>query len=281
MRVAVIGATGVLGRQVMPRLIERGHQVRAIVRDAAKQAALARLGIDAVPGDILDAASLAPALAGCTAALHLATSVPRTGMKRDFSLNDRIRREGTANLLAACHQAGVTRYVQQSIAHLVGAGATLLDETAPLHPAQATSSAADMEAMVRRSDLRWTILRGGAFYGPGTGRDEDWRSLARDGRLVMPEDGSGWLSLIHVVDMAEAVVLATERDLHNSLLAIVDDLPVTYRDLFKHLAALEGGPEPATGGAPAPLPSFRVSNARARAALGWRPFYASYRSGYV
>jgi hypothetical protein len=84
------------------------------------------------------------------------------------------------------------RYVQQSIAHLVANGTSvLLDETAALRPSVVTASAADMEAMVEGSGLRWTSLRGGAFYGPRTGRDEQWRDLARQGALVLPGDGTG------------------------------------------------------------------------------------------
>jgi nucleoside-diphosphate-sugar epimerase len=283
MRIAILGATGVLGRQVVPRLVERGHAVVAVARDEAKAARLRRLDVETVIGDILDAASLPPALQGCDAALHLATAVPRPGMPRDFSLNDRIRREGTANLIAACRAAGVERYVQQSIAHLVAAGtAELLDEDAPLHPTPATASAAEMEAFVRQSGLRWTILRGGAFYGPGTGRDEQWRAMARDGQLAFPGDGAGYTSLIHVTDMADATVLAAEQTPAGATLAIVDDLPVTYVELFRYIAAVEGGPEPQPAGPPPPVwPAFRVSNARARAALGWWPRLSSYRSGFA
>ncbi|HXQ52792.1 MAG TPA: NAD(P)-dependent oxidoreductase [Stellaceae bacterium] len=281
MRVAVIGATGVLGRHVVPRLVERGHEVRALVRTEAKASVLRRLGIDCVLGDILGRASLDAAVAGCAAALHLATSVPRPGAPRDYAANDRIRREGTAHLIAACRAAGVERYVQQSIAHLVaGTGDRLVDETAPMSAAGAASSAADMEAQVRASGLRWSILRGGAFYGPLTGRDEEWRGLARAGKLVLPGDGSGYISLIHEMDMADAVVLAAELAPPAALLAIVDDEPVTFRALYAHIAALEGGPEPRPGGSEG-TGSFRVSNARARAALGWRPRFRSYRSGFV
>jgi len=281
MRIAVVGATGVLGRNTIPRLVERGHRVRALVRQPGQAAWLARLGIDAVVGDILEPASLPAVLAGCDAALHLATAVPRPGMPRDFSGNDRIRREGTRHLVAACRAAGVARYVQQSIAHIAADGSTrLLDETAPLQPAPTMASTVEMEATVRDSGLAWSILRGGAFYGPGTGRDEDWRGQARDGRLKLPGDGEGYISLIHVEDMADAVALAAERAPPQTLVAVVDDEPVTYRVLLRHIAALERGPEPASGGPPF-YPSFRVANARARSVLGWAPAHASFRSGYV
>lgn len=283
MRIGVIGATGALGRQVVPRLIERGHVVRAIVRQEAEVARLRRLAIDAVQGDILDRGSLSTGLDGCDATLHLATAIPRAGTPNaDWSLNDRIRREGTGNLLDACRKLGIERYVQQSIAHLVADGTLdLLDESAPLRPGPRTASAADMEEMVGNSGLRWTILRGGSFYGPHTGRDEAWRNDARSGRLRIPTDGAGYISLIHVTDMADAVVLATEIAPDRCLLAIVDDQPVTYAELFRYLARLEAGPDPEAGGPPTPWPSCRVSNARARQVLGWQPRLRTYRSGFT
>ena len=281
MRVLVVGATGVLGRQVLPRLLERGHTVRAVVRRAEQAAVLARLGIESVPGDILDAASLGLATTGCDAVLHLATAIPRPGGAQDWRLNDLIRREGTRLLLAAATGAGVRRHVQQSITFLYGdQGARIADESTPLQPAPLIQSAADMEALVQAApaSLEWCILRGGSFYGPGTGREEAWRQAAREGSLRLPGDGTGLLSLIHVVDMARAVVLAAEAAPVRAIYNVVDDEPVTYRQLYGHVAAQVEGPEPTLGGETI-LPSLGCANARLKAALGWSPAYPTYRSG--
>ena len=171
MRVFVVGATGVLGRHALPRLVERGHNVSAVARHEADVARLRRLGIDAEIGDILDAASLREPLRGCDVALHLATAIPAPGPQRDWSRNDRIRREGTRNLLAAAARAGVRRYVQQSITFPYGdTGQRIVTEEQPFPSPSNQSSTVDMEAMVRASSLEWVILRGGSFYGPGTGR---------------------------------------------------------------------------------------------------------------
>lgn len=177
MRIGIVGATGVLGKQVAPRLIERGHVVRAIVRHEPEAARLRRLGIDAILGDILDRSSLSNGLEGCDAALHLATAIPRAGIPNpDWSLNDRIRREGTSNLLDACRELGIERYIQQSIAHLVADGTTnLLDESAPMQPGPRTASAADMEEMVR-NDHRVPAQR---------------RVRERDRLLLTPSRGGG------------------------------------------------------------------------------------------
>src|SRR5262245_7792716 len=128
--VGVVGATGVLGRHTIPRLLERGHRVRALFRDPPARDWLRALGAEAVAGDILALDTLSPLLHGCDVAVHLATAVPRPGQRLDFSLNDRIRREGTANLLTACESARVRRYLQQSIAILQGgSGDEWTDET--------------------------------------------------------------------------------------------------------------------------------------------------------
>lgn len=279
MRVAVVGATGVLGRHVVPRLLERGHEVSAVVRSPEAYDRLTRLGARPHLGDILEPETLAAALAGCHSALHLATAVLRPGATGDWSPNDRIRRDGTANLLAACRATGVRRYVQQSIAMLhAGAGRDVIDEDAPLFPSPVTRSSVDMEAMVRASGLEWCILRGGAFYGPETGRDAHWRTLAGRGELRLPGDGGDFLSLVHVSDMAAAVVVAAEAAPAGSVFAVVDDAPVTYAELFAYVATLEGAAPPQAGGPPI-WGSFRLSNARLRKALDWRPHYPSYRSG--
>ena len=173
MRILVVGGTGVLGRQVVPRLIERGHAVRVVVRRQAQAGMVEAAGAEAVAGDILDHESLVTAAAGCEAAIHIATAIPR-GPEGNWGINDRIRREGTAQparrrnrqrcapLCAAEHRHAVWR-------HRVD----VVDESAPLRPTPVIQSAADMEQMVRQSTLDWCILRGGMFYGAGAGLEED------------------------------------------------------------------------------------------------------------
>lgn len=278
MQVVVIGATGVLGRHVVPRLLEHGHRVRVVVRKAEQAVVLQRRGAEAVLGDILDAASLTAAVADCEAALHLATAIPKPGGPQDWGPNDRIRREGTQNLLAACQQAGVCRYIQQSTAFLYDyQGSEFADEATPLRPNPFLQSTLDMEELVQASPLDWCILRGGFFYGPGTFEDA-WREAARQGTLQLPGDGRSLLSLVHVVDMARAVVLATERAPAHSIYNVVDDQPVTYAELYQYVAVLVGGPLPTPGG-PMFLPSFGCCNDRLKAALGWSLAYPTYRSG--
>lgn len=278
MRIFVVGATGVLGRYVLPRLLERGHTVAAVARRPADVERLRRLGIDAHSGDILDAESLRQSLLGCDWALHLATAIPAPGPVRDWSRNDRVRREGTRNLLAAAQAAGVRRYLQQSITFLYGdTGDQVVTEEQPLGAGNFLASAREMEQAVQGSSLEWVILRGGSFYGPGTGREDVWRRDAAAGTLALPDDGSALLSLIRVEDMARAVVRAVEAAQAGTIYNVVDDTPVRYRELYRCIAAQMLAPEPPAGG-PA-IVSLGCSNAAICGALGWEPAWPSYRSG--
>jgi nucleoside-diphosphate-sugar epimerase len=136
-----------------------------------------------------------------------------------------------------------------------------------------------MEAMVRASGLEWCILRGGAFYGPGSGQDEAWREAALGGTLRWPGDGGGRLSLSHTADMASAVALAAEApSAAGAIYNVVDDEPVTYRELYIHLAAV-AGPSAAAGPGDGAGSSLACSNAKIKAALGWRPAFPTYREG--
>jgi nucleoside-diphosphate-sugar epimerase len=280
MRVFVIGATGVLGRHVIPRLLEQGHEVRAVVRQPVQVEVLRPLGVEAFVGDILDAASLLAPVAGCDAALHLATATPKYGEPRDFTRSNQIRREGTCNLLDAAMQGGVRRYVQQSIVFVYGdRGTERVDETTPIQP-DSRPSATEMERMVQESALDWCILRGGFFYGPLSGQEAGWKQDIQQGTLRLPGDGDALLSLIHEVDMARAVVLATEHASARSIYNVVDDQPVTYRELFGHMAALAGAPLPDPG-APLVLPALGCRNGKLKTKLGWIPAYPTYRSGLL
>lgn len=278
MRLFVVGATGALGRQVIPRLMERGHGVRAITRRVEQVMTLQRLGVEAVLGDILDRTSLMGAAEGCDVALHLATAIPRPGGAQDWAANDLIRREGTQNLLDAAARAGIGRYLQQSITFLYGdQGQQVVDETTPIHPTPTLQSAADMEALVQESPFDWCIVRGGAFYGPGTGREEGWRQAAQAGNLRLPGAGDALISLVHVVDMARAVVLAAESAPAGSIYQVIDDAPVSYGELYGYVAAQVGALAPAPGGPQ--VASLGCANARIKGALGWAPAYPTYRSG--
>jgi len=237
------------------------------------------MGMEAVLGDILRPETLTAATADCDVVLHLATAIPRAGRPQDWNLNDRIRREGTQNLLAACQRNGVGRYVQQSTTLLYGdCGNKIVDETQAMQPFPLVESAFDMEAMVQKSSTDWCILRDGLLYGPGTWREEAWRQEAREGRLCWYGQGDAYMSLIHVADMARAVVQAVESAPAHSIYNVVDDRPVTCRDLYRYIAASVGALEPSSGGEPHLL-SLGCSNRKVHAELGWEATYPTFQSG--
>ncbi len=281
--VSVAGATGVLGRDVVARLVEEGCAVTVLVRDDSLAPWFEALRCRRIRGDLLDRDSLDGFAAGADCILHLATAIPVPGSERHpgWAMNDRVRREGTANLVDAARQAGVRRFVLQSIAMLHATpGGEPGDEATPFSPTEVSASAVDMEAMVRLAGLDWRIVRGGAFYGPESGRDRAWRDSALKGTLRYPGDGRDFISLVHVSDMADAVVRATLAERGNLAAIVVDDEPVTYRDLFGYVARVCGAPPPSGGGA-VERPPFRLQVRLAREAWGWRPHFRTYRCGIL
>jgi nucleoside-diphosphate-sugar epimerase len=284
--VAVLGASGVFGRHLVPRLVADGWSVRALVRRPEAAGVARGCGADVRIADIFDPVALRAGLKGADVAVNLATSLPGPSGRGDWAVNDRVRTEGVAVWLEACRAAGVGRMLQQSIAMVGAAGDALADEdtvmSAPAAEiaAAAIDAALEMERLVRASGLDWAILRGGLFYGPGTGFDDDWFARAAAGKLRLPGDGSDFVSLVHIADMAAATAAALERWPSRQTLIVADDAPARWREVFGYVAELAGGAAPAEGGRPG-FPSFRVSNARAKAALGWTPRYADFRAGLV
>jgi nucleoside-diphosphate-sugar epimerase len=280
MKIGVIGATGVVGRNVVPRLLANGHAVRAIVRRKDAIPRFAAIGAETAVADIFDTAALAAALSGCDAAINVATAVPRPGGPSQWEENTKIRVEGTRSFLAAATTAGVARVLHQSIAMINKSdGGAWVDETSPYYATPHTQSAVDLETLARDSDLDWRIVRCALFYGPGTGFDDFWRRQARDGKLQVPGDGEGYLSLIHIADVASALSAALEAPGEQQIYMAGDDEPATFNAFYGYLSTLEGAGAPAKDG-PEFLPSFRVRNDKLRG-LGWTPHFPNFRCGFV
>lgn len=284
-RIAVLGATGVYGRHLVPRLTAAGYRVRALVRNPAAATIAAACGAELAAVDIFNEESLRAGLVGCDIAINLATSLPGPTSKGDYAANDQLRREGAPIFVRACRDAGVPRILQQSIAMThAGGGDAWADETT-FHPvgddgiaAAAIAAVRAMESTIEQSGLDWLILRGALFYGPGTGFDDDWFARARAGKLRLPEEGNDYVSLIHIADMAAATVAAIARWPSRQALIVADDHPAQWRDVFTYVCSLAGSSPPQPGGRSL-MPSFRVTNRRARELLSWVPSYANYRVG--
>ncbi len=281
MRIFVAGATGVLGRALLPILQQEGHTVRTLVRSEEKAQTLQHTGIEAGVGDLL-AQEIEPRLLsmleGCDTAIHIATAIPRNmSAPGAWDINTRLRVEGTQRLLQASLTVGVKRYIQQSITMAYpDGGDEWIYENTPLDAspqrADICGPVIDMEDLVRdvaREQLHWCILRGGLFVGPGTGQ-EDVLAKIRAGTSVVPCDGSNFLSLIHVADMADAISKALVHAPAGTIYNIVDE-PIRSGDYLSHLAHLVGAPQPEQDySQPCPL-SQRCSNQAAGTILGWVP----------
>ena len=286
LNVAVLGANGVFGRHLTPRLVAAGAVTRCIVRRPEAAALALACGADVRVADIFDRKALIAAVEGCDVCVNLATSLPGPSGRGDYATNDRVRAEGAPNLIAACQEAGVPRLLQQSIAMMGAAGDEFADETTVFEPigddltSKAIRASLAMESSVKASGLDWVILRGALFYGPGTGFDDAWFSRATAGKLQLPGDGDAFVSLVHIADMANAAMAALGRWPSKQTLIIADDEPTRWRDLFSYIAQVTGGPPPEGGGRTG-FASFRLTNARAKETLGWSPTYRDFRVGLV
>ena len=301
MRVFVAGATGAIGRQLVPLLLDAGHEVSALVRDPAR----APSGVRALRGDALDRASVTDAMleARPEAVIHEATAIPHVPnprrMSREMAATSRLRTEGTANLLAAADAVGAGRFIAQSIAFAYApAGPRVVAEDAPLNvdgPAQmrpVVRAVADLERQVLAAS--GVVLRYGWFYGPGTSlaRDGDYATVIRRRQFPLGGSGEGLWSFVHVRDAAEATAAALSVR-GPRVFNIVDDHPAPIREWLPEFARLLGARPPrhaplwltrllaGSVGAAGMTEQRGASNARARAELGWVPRHADWSGGFA
>jgi nucleoside-diphosphate-sugar epimerase len=301
MHVFVTGATGVLGKAVVPSLLADGHVVYALSRSEANTEVLQCLGAKPVPADLFDAHALVQVLAGCQAEaiLHLATSIPSTmqvGRRSAWQENDRIRREGTRVLVEAALAAGtVSTFIYPSYAFVYrDSGDRWIDaETTPIQPAVNLSSTLDAEAEVVRfagSERRGISLRMGSFYGP---EPSSWQLLryASRGIAVLPGALDAYLPQIWVPDAASAIIAAMTQPVPSGIYDIVDDEPLTRGEVFAAMAQAVGRKH--LWQLPAVLlrmvtgvvydiisRSLRVSNRRFKAVSNWNPSVPNARIGW-
>lgn len=305
MRVFLAGATGVLGRALVPLLLEGGHEVVGMARSDERARDVERMGAEPAVADALDrdAVVAAVAVARPDAVLHQLTAIPPSVEPRkydkQFAATNALRTEGTANLLAGAAEAGAERFVAQSIAFAYAPeGGPVKDEDAPLWrdpPAKFAAVLGAVQSLERHTlDAGGTVLRYGQIYGPGTSwaPDGGTAELVRKRRFPIVGDGAGVFSFVSAQDAARATVLALERDARG-VLNIVDDEPAPVREWLPAYADAIGAP------APRKLPAWLArlvagslavqlvtetrgaSNERAKRALGWQPEPASWREGFA
>ena len=301
MRPFIAGATGVIGRRLVERLADRGHDVIGLVRDEEGAALIETLGGTPRYGDVLEPDMLVPAMAGADTVVAAQTALPVKDKPTDadWARNDRVRVEGTRNLVAASDES-VERFLFPSIVWVARQpDGSAFDERAERHPDRATKSAADVEDILHDAASEHgfdiTILRLGFLYAPDAGHTHQMAEQLLSGDL--PTVGGGplgrrdaELSLLHADDAAQAFVDAIEANA-TGLYHVIDDQPVTVADFFLAFAAELGAPKP--GRIPGWLARFFVGKEqvnvltkpfptdadRFRQDVGWEPTYPTYREG--
>ena len=246
--------------------------------------------------DLFSPAALHGAVRGHDAVVNVATHIPsppwRVVLRSAWAENDRIRREGSANLVDAAIAVGAARFIQESFAPVYpDGGDKWIDESTPLAPTAYNRTVLDAERSAQRftdSGRAGVVLRFGAFYGPDAEHLADMIRMVRKGRAPLPGDPGAYISSCSHDDAAAAVAAAllAEPGVYN----VVDDQPLTHREYFDSLAEALGVPPPRL------LPrwatpllgsigkllarSQRISNLRFRSSSSWEPRYPSVREGW-
>ena len=300
MRVFVAGATGAIGARLVPKLVERGHEVIGTSRSAEKARRLRALGAEAVVLDVLDRNAVREAVLAARpdAIVHQATALAGVSdfkhFDRSFAETNRLRAEGTDALLAAAAEAGVRRFIAQSYAGWPYAreGGPVKTEEDPLDPTPVPAMSETLAAMRHLEEAvvgtGGLALRYGGFYGSP---DDAQLELVRKRRFPIVGDGGGIWSFVHLDDAAAATVLALERG-DPGIYNVVDDEPAPVREWLPTLAATIGAKPPrrvprwlarllAGEAGVALMTEIRgASNAKAKGELGWTLRYPSWRQGF-
>lgn len=306
-RIFLAGASGAIGRQLVPMLLASGHTVVGMTRSQERAAALERLGAGTCVCDAYDRAELIAKVSAARPELvvHQLTALPQDYPVRRRDLNrdtDRIRREGTRNLIDASRAAGCTRVIAQSVAFLYSpdVGSEPRTETDPPYTdapepfAGTVAALLDLEAQVLSDpEIRGAVLRYGWLYGPGTWYAPSgyFGHLVKRRRYPIVGAGSGVWSFLHVKDAARATGALVESDAAG-VFNIVDDEPAPMRDWLPAFAHAIDAPPPSrvpswvarlAAGKLAVQMSTRMpgaTNTKAKAEIGWRPTYATWRDGF-
>ena len=298
MRVLLVGASGAIGRRLIPQLAERGHQVTGTSRSAAKAGQLRSLGAEPAVLDVLDAGAVRAVVAKARpdAIVYQATALAgqafSRNMDRGFAPTNDLRTKGADILLAAAAEAGVPRFIAQSFApfRYAHTGGPVKDEGDPL-VSDPPPSARLMFGAMAHIDQAVTAaggiaLRYGGFYG-----DVDAMVTAvRKRQFPLIGDGGGMMSFIHLEDAAVATVLALDAE-GPAIFNITDDEPAPMRDWLPALAAALGAKPPYhvpgwvgrlfMGKTLTMMTEARgASNAKATKELGWTLRYPSWRTGF-
>jgi 2-alkyl-3-oxoalkanoate reductase len=303
MRVFVTGATGALGRHLVPGLVAAGHQVTATTRSAAKTGQLREAGAEPVVVDGLDRAAVIAAVRAAAPEVIVHQMTALADMRslrrfdRVFAATNELRTKGTDNLLAAAAEAGTRRVVAQGYTGWPNerSGGPVKTEGDPLDPRpipsarQSLAALRHVEQAVPAGVPEGVVLRYGSFYGPGA--SESLLDIARKRQIPVIGGGTGIWSFIDTSDAAAATVAAVAGGAPG-VYNIVDSDPAPVAEWLPYLAEVLGAKPPLRVPAwlgqllagelvVAQMTSVRgSSNEKARKELGWEPRYASWREGF-
>jgi len=304
MRVLVAGASGAVGRQLVPQLVAAGHQVTATTRSPAKLDGLRALGADAVVLDGLDAPAVGAAIAKAEpeVVVHEMTAIPADidfrKFGKTFAATNELRTAGLDHLLAAASAQGVRRLVAQSYGGWpnIRTGGPVKTEDDPLDPEPPADMKATLDAIrylertVTTAALEGIALRYGNLYGPGS--SEAFVRLLRRRRVPLIGSGGGVWSFLHVTDAAAATVAALTAGAPG-VYNIADDEPAAVAEWLPAVARAVGAKPPLHLPAWAGLPVAGeaavsmmtqvrgCSNAKAKRELSWRLVWPSWRQGFA
>jgi 2-alkyl-3-oxoalkanoate reductase len=301
MRVLVAGATGAIGRRLIPPLVAAGHEVTATTRTPTKRDELRALGARPLIADGLDAAVMTTAVAEAApdAIIHQMTALAgKPDLRRFdhwFATTNELRTTGTEILLAAAREAGVQRFVAQSYTGWSNprTGGPVKRESDGLDPDPAKmqrKSLAAIDHLERAVPAAGgVVLRYGNFYGPGA--SDSLVELVRKRRFPVIGDGAGVWSWIHLDDAAAAAVAALERGTPG-VYNITDDEPAPAAEWLPYLAEAVGAKPPmrvpkwlarlmaGTVAVQWMTEGRGASNAKAKRELGWQLTWPSWRQGF-
>jgi nucleoside-diphosphate-sugar epimerase len=305
MRVFVAGASGAIGKPLVRQLLAAGHEVTGMTRHEERAEEIRRSGADAVVCDVFEADRLRDAVVAAKpdAVVHMLTALPAKFNPRSnyLAATNRLRTEGTRNLVAATRAAGAKRLVAEGIAFFYeSSGDRVKDEEAPVatalpgHYGDAYRAALDLEGQVTEAEgIVGLVLRCGWLYGPGTYYDHGGSTAAevRKRRFPIVGAGTGTFSFVHVEDVASAAVAALGQGA-SGVYNVVDDDPAPLHEWLPVYASVLGARPPhrvpawlakRLAGrvvAEAALQLRGASNAKAKRELGWEPDHPSWRQGF-
>lgn len=295
MRIFIAGATGVIGRRVVPLLLAAGHQITAVGRTPEKRAVLERMGAAAVQVDLFNGDQVRQVVTGHDVVINLTTSIPvssRIFLRSAWRENDRIRRIVSANFAEAARISGVRRFIQESFAPVYpDRGDEWIEERTPLQPVRYNQSILDAESAVTRfidGGGAGVILRFAFFYGADSAFTHNTMQYIRRGWAPVFGSPTAFMSSVSHDDAATAVVAALQAG--PSVYNVVDDEPLRRREYAGSLASV-------LAVAPPKFPpafvarlfgslgemlgrSIRISNRKLCAETGWKPRYPSVREGW-